>query len=126
MKKINRNFFKLSMFICLCLMIVTLISATVCRPPGQPEPPKIVEIGPTWCIIEYTAPDDDGGCAITGYRIGYRYEGGLWNVAPSKATSLRVKLSPLKEGKKVEFRVSAINDAGEGAPSGPSEMVLLE
>ncbi len=122
------EFFKPFMFICLCLMTVTLISATVCRPPGPPGKPEIVDVGKDWCTIEYTAPDDNGGCAITGYRIGYRYERGLWKLAPFKVkpTSLRVKVTSLEEGKRVEFRVSAINDAGEGAPSDPSEMVLLQ
>ena len=120
------EFFKPFMFICLCLMTVTLISATVCRPPGQPEPPKIVEVGPTWCIIEYTAPKDDGGCAITSYRIGYRYtDGGLWKIAGTTELC-KIKLSPLTEGKEVEFRVSAINAEGEGEPSKPSQKVLLQ
>lgn len=120
------SFFKPSMFICLCLMAVALISATVCRPPGPPGTPEIVDVGKDWCIIEYTAPDDDGGCAINHYRIGYRYKDGLWKVAGSNVVSCKVKIKGLKEGEEVEFRVSAINDAGEGAPSGPSEMVLLQ
>lgn len=120
------EFFKPFMFICLCLMTVILISATVCRSPGQPDPPKIEDIGPTWCTIEFTAPGDDGGCAITGYRIGYRYKGGLWKVVGSNVKVCKVKLKGLKEGEEVEFRVSAINDVGEGDPSKPSEMVLLQ
>ena len=80
MKKINRNFFKPFMFICLCLMTVTLISAALCKPPGRPDPPRIVSIGKTWCTIEYTAPKDNGGCAIKGYSIGCRYKGDAsWN-----------------------------------------------
>ena len=126
MKKINRNFFKPSMFICLCLITVTLISATECRPPGPPGKPEIVDVGKDWCTIEFTAPGDDGGCAIMRYRISYRYKGGLWNVWTSKAKLFRVRLVGLLEGINVQFRVSAINAEGEGEPSEPSKMVLLE
>lgn len=109
MKKINRNFFKPSMFICLCLITVTLISATECRPPGPPENPRSLTLGKIGAQLNLLHRVMTAVGAIMRYRISYRYKGGLWNVWTSKAKLFRVRLVGLLEGKNVQFRVSAIN-----------------
>lgn len=105
--------------------MLTFMSATY-KPPGQPGRPEMVDVGNDWCTIKFTPPADDGGSPITGYRIGYRYKrGGLWETKPRLATKYTVKVDGLIEGSEVEFRVSAVNEAGEGKPSETSEFVLI-
>lgn len=124
MKKINRNFFKPFMFICVGLMAVMLMSAA--EPYDPPGKPGMVDVGNDYCTIKFTPPASDGGSPITGYRIGYRDKrGGLWENRPELATKYTVKIDGLTEGSEVEFRVSAVNKAGEGEPSETSEFVLI-
>lgn len=74
MKKINRNFFKPFMFICVGLMAVMLMSAaSPCDPPGKPGRPEIADYGNGWCTVRFTPPKKDGGAPITKYIVEKRY-----------------------------------------------------
>lgn len=129
MKKINRNFFKPFMFICLGLMAVMLMSAAY-TPPGAPRNLKIVSVGKDKCTISFTSPRDDGGSPIQGYIISYKYKGNsLWVRAFPKVLVLayQVTIPYLTEGKEVQFRVSAVStEAGEGPPCRSSDFILLK
>lgn len=113
------------MFICLCLVTVTLMAA-VYDPPGQPGKPEVIDWGRDYCTIKFTPPKKDGGSPIIGYRIGYRYKGDLWQTVYELVLSYEVKITGLIEGSEVEFRVSAVNKAGEGPPSDPSKMIIVK
>ncbi len=63
---------------------------------------------------------------IKGLSIGYRYKGDLWQTIYELVLSYEVKITGLIEGSEVEFRVSAVNKAGEGPPSDPSKMIIVK
>ncbi len=128
MKKINRNFFKPFMFICMCLMAVMLMSAArPCDPPGQPGQPKVIDYGIDWCTIKFTPPADDGGSPIYGYFIEFRYEGNVWvKLTKDPILTYEIKISNLIGGREIEFRVSAVSTkGGEGPHSDSSEPHLI-
>lgn len=125
MKKINRNFFKPFMFICVGLMAVMLMSATY-KPPGAPGKPEMVDTGNDWCTIKFTPPTDDGGAPITAYLVDYRdIKGGRW-VRGAETDKCKVTVRNLKEGIELEFRVSAVNEGGEGPHSVVSEVISIK
>lgn len=66
--------------------------------------------------IAWAAAKDDGGTVVTGYVVQQSCAGGSWVQAsgsPTKAAQLRVTGLPV--GKSCEFRVAALNSAGQGA-----------
>ncbi|WP_065220095.1 MULTISPECIES: fibronectin type III domain-containing protein [Butyricimonas] len=130
MKKINRNFFKSFMFICVGLMAVMLMSAVnLCDPPGPPGQPKVIDYGIDWCTIQFTPPTHDGGSPICGYLVDYRYRGEVWKPFTKKETPIlayKIKIPDLKAGKEIEFRVSAVStEGGEGPYSASSEPHII-
>ena len=72
--------------------------------------------------LEWDKPEFDGGSTITGYIIEKRdkqYQ--KWEVcAKSEGETPVCKFSGLIEGSIYEFRVRAVNKAGESVPSDPS------
>ncbi|MCX8174033.1 MAG: fibronectin type III domain-containing protein [Thermoplasmata archaeon] len=71
-----------------------------------------------WVTIEWTKPLDEGGSNITKYRI-YRWADGenetLWaEVGAGNTSYLDMSVEP---GKTYHYRVSAVNEAGEGEKS---------
>ena len=70
--------------------------------------------------VTWTAPADDGGAAITGYRIEQSTNGGTtWTtaIANTATTATQATITGLTNGVPVEFRVSAINPLGTSTPS---------
>ena len=70
--------------------------------------------------MTWTAPADDGGAAITGYRIEQSTNGGTtWTtaIANTATTATQATITGLTNGIPVEFRVSAINPLGTSTPS---------
>jgi len=66
--------------------------------------------------VAWSRPDDDGGARVSGYRLAYRESGtGAWGSETVTTTSATI--GGLVNGTAYEFRVSALNDAGEGAPT---------
>lgn len=75
--------------------------------------------------VSWTAPASNGGSAITSFRIERRANGGSWQVAVENtgSTATNRTITGLVNGTSYEFRVSARNAAGVGAPSAPSAAV---
>ncbi|QQD77194.1 fibronectin type III domain-containing protein [Curtobacterium sp. YC1] len=67
--------------------------------------------------LAWTAPEDDGGAAVTGYTVEQLDADGDWAVRTT-TTSPRATLAPERNGATLTFRVRATNDAGTGAASG--------
>ncbi|XP_073811656.1 projectin protein bent isoform X33 [Musca autumnalis] len=96
-------------------------------PPGPPSQPKIVAYSPNSASLEWHPPEYAGGKPITGYIVERRERGGEWIKCtnyPTPNTSFTVL--HLHEGGRYEFRVKAVNDAGPGSPSKPSEAITAE
>lgn len=89
--------------------------------PGSPTNLKAVDVSPTGIDLSWSAPDDDGGEDITGYKIE-RKEATETRYSTIKADT-RSASTTYEDRKGIEtgtayvYRVSAINDDGESEPS---------
>ncbi len=76
--------------------------------------------GSTQVNLSWTAPSDDGGAAITGYRIETSANAGTtWSEQEddTESTATAYEHTGLTPGTTYHYRVSAINSAGTGNPS---------
>ncbi len=97
-------------------------SPTALTPPGQTLELHIVKQGEGWLQLAWTAPKTGG--AVSAYRVMRRERpAGPWeDVATAVITEANLVDQP--RGKELEYRIIAVNKAGEGEPSN-TEMVVL-
>lgn len=96
-------------------------------PPDAPNQPNILGYTPNSCNLSWSPPDYCGGKPITGYIVEKRERGGEWvkaNNYPTPNTTFTVQ--DLREGGRYEFRVTAVNEAGPGKPSRPTEPITAQ
>ena len=69
--------------------------------------------------LSWSAPADDGGVSITGYRIEVSTDGSAWSdlVANTENTATTHSHTGLRGGATRHYRISAINSAGTGVES---------
>ncbi len=84
--------------------------------PGQPRLLEVLRQGAGWLMLDWKKPADGGAAA--SYKIERRdlTEGGTWTLA-GISIETEVTLNDQKRGKEWEYRVIAVNKAGEGSPS---------
>ncbi|KFV72566.1 Immunoglobulin-like and fibronectin type III domain-containing protein 1, partial [Dryobates pubescens] len=91
--------------------------------PGAPEPPEIVGATKDSVTIAWRAPRQAGSSGILGYMVQKRKKGTItWlpvNTGPLPDKKMTVP--KLKQGLQYEFRVAAVNAAGLGDASAPSQ-----
>ena len=88
--------------------------------PGAPTGLTATASGSNRIDLSWTAPSDDGGASISGYRIEVSSNGGTsWNdrVADTGNATTTYAHTGLSAGATRHYRVSAINSAGTGAVS---------
>ena len=100
----------------------TAVTVTVSAPASGPNSPTGLAAtanGQTRIDLAWRTPSDDGGSAITGYRIEVSEDNSNWSdlVANTGSTSTSYSHSGLTAGSTRHYRVSAINSAGTGDPS---------
>ena len=84
--------------------------------PDAPTGLTITASGPSTLVLSWTAPLDDGGSAITGYRIDTSPDGQSdWTVLVASTPSTTYTATNLTPP--VYFRVIALNAMGQGTPS---------
>ncbi|KAJ6640825.1 Titin like [Pseudolycoriella hygida] len=94
----------------------------------KPSPPGKVmlsmSIGRS-ASLQWTAPEDDGGCKIGNYIVEYFRVG--WNVWLKAATTrqLNATLNDLIEGSEYKFRVKAESPYGMSEPSEESDVLFV-
>lgn len=101
-----------------------IIAKSPFDPPDAPSQPEVTGYTPSSCSLKWNPPTNTGGKPITGYYIEKKERGGDWvkvNNYPTPNTSYTVQ--DLREGNKYEFRVVAVNEAGPGKPSKPTEPI---
>lgn len=105
------------------LMLAFSITAV---PPGPPPQPKVDEITPNSVTLSWDKPIDSGGGKIKGYKVEKKDKDGEWQeVTISPVQDTQVTVPHLKEGTECQFRVTAINEAGEGSASRPTDLITL-
>ena len=87
--------------------------------PGAPTGLTATADGQTEVDLSWSAPSDDGGAAITGYRIEVSTNGSSWSDLVANTGSITTSYSHtgLTAGSTRYYRVSAINSAGTGSAS---------
>ncbi len=80
--------------------------------PGSPSKPILYPRDGS-LIVLWRSPADDGGSAITGYRVRYRRGSGSWTHNDWQALT-RISLSGLANGSVYELQVQARNSVGSG------------
>ena len=92
--------------------------------PGQPRLLEVLRQGSGWLTLDWKKPEEGGAAA--SYRIERRdmtEGGGSWMLA-GIAIETEITLNDQQRGKEWEYRVIAINKAGEGEPSNTVTAVL--
>jgi len=92
---------------------------------NAPDPPTnlaATAVSPTQVNLFWSAPANDGGASITGYKIEYKIGSNSYSilVANTASTATSYFHSGLTAGQQYTYKVSAINSAGTGAASGES------
>ena len=91
--------------------------------PALPTGLTATASGGTQIDLAWVAPTDNGGAAISGYRIEVSADGGTnWTdlLANTGTTSVTYSHTGLTRGSTRHYRVSAINAVGTGAASDPA------
>ena len=86
---------------------------------GSPTGLTATADGQTEIDLSWTAPSDDGGASITGYRIEVSTNGSSWSDLVANTSSIGTTYSHtgLTAGNTRHYRVSAINSTGTGTAS---------
>jgi len=95
------------------------------RPPSAPGEPKIVDFDNKSVTLRWAKPKDTGGRPISHYIIQKKDKFGGWFDAlitdddncTATIEELEARVPGLSEGKWYQFRVIAVNKAGESDPS---------
>jgi len=95
------------------------------RPPSSPGEPKIVDFDNKSVTLRWEKPKNDGGRPISHYIIQKKDKFGGWFDAlitddqncTATIDELEARVPGLSEGKWYQFRVIAVNKAGESDPS---------
>ena len=95
-------------------------------PPGAPDAPRISNITAKSMDLSWSAPSSDGGSPITAYNVERKEAFSTRWVPVEQVTGTTCKVPGLKEGTEYQFRVAAVNKAGPGTPSEPSEAKLAK
>ena len=89
---------------------------------GVPRPPTALTataLGATVIDLAWTAPGNNGGSAITGYKVEVSTDGSTWTDLEddTASTGTRYRHSGLSNGNTRHYRVSAINANGTSPAS---------
>ncbi|XP_059095455.1 twitchin-like [Tigriopus californicus] len=97
------------------------------NPPSQPGPPEICDWGQDFADLRWNTPEEDGGAQIETYRIEIRNrDKRVWQTAASVSESDAVINDHIQPENEYEFRVVAINRAGESEHSKTSKPMVAK
>ena len=95
--------------------------------PSAPGKPDIISVDKTEMGLTWALPESDGGSPITGYTIEKKEKTGKWTKAiKTTVTETTTTVTGLIEKKEYQFRVAAINLAGTGPFSEPSDTKMAK
>lgn len=89
--------------------------------------PEIKKVGKNYADLSWTPPTNDGGAKIIGYIVEKKPVGSdQWvKAVPYTVTDNNVVVNDLPENGEFEFRVKAVNKAGESEPSSSTGRVKI-
>ncbi|CAH8650314.1 unnamed protein product [Schistosoma haematobium] len=90
--------------------------------PGKPSRPEIQNITETTIGLAWKTPYDDGGDSVKKYVVQYKTTSSSeWKTVSEMPVDLEFTVAHLQSDEQYEFRVAAINSAGQGPWSDTSE-----
>lgn len=97
------------------------------KSPSAPSTPVASAVSGDSVVLTWERPERDGGSEIDGYILEKRDKDGVrWTKCNKRRLNdLRFRCTGLTEGHYYQFRVSAENAAGVGAPSEASEYIKI-
>ena len=86
------------------------------EPPAAPSAPSVSSdsASTTSLSVSWSAPDNAGKPAISGYEVQYRTGGGAWSGWPHSGPGTAATITGLEADTAYEVRVRATNDEGPG------------
>ena len=100
-------------------------TAAVAAETAAPDAPQSLNVSPddTGTLdVSWEAPASDGGSAITGYKVQWKRVGDSWDtpadVLEETVSRMTHTITGLTDGVEYAVRVIAVNDVGDGPPSG--------
>ena len=96
--------------------------------PSSPKGLTLTSPSETQINLAWATPDDDGGSAITGYKIEYRLGNTSYKILSSdtKSTKTQYEHKGLTDAGTYYYKVSAINSAGVSLPSTETSIILTK
>jgi len=95
---------------------------TVTEPPGQARTLEVIREGKDWIFLDWKDPMEGG--EVAAYRVQRRArDSGDW-IDVGMSVESQVTLNGQESGVEFEYRVIAVNKAGEGPPSNITRAVL--
>ncbi|XP_052825204.1 twitchin isoform X2 [Octopus bimaculoides] len=106
----------------------SIIAKNPFNEPHPPSQPTIVDHDRTHIDLKWDKPENDGGAPITGYDIERKEtKSNRWvKVNRSPVSETNFTDDKVVEGKEYEYRVKAVNKAGESDPSLVSKPVTAK
>lgn len=97
----------------------TPTTASASSPPSPPTSLTATSVSATQVNLSWSAPSNNGGAVITGYKIEYKVGSTTYSalVANTGNTATTYSHSGLTAGQSYTYRVSAINSVGTSNPS---------
>jgi hypothetical protein len=96
--------------------------------PGMPGEPTVEEVGSDFVSLTWDKPSSDGGGKIQGYFVEKKDAGSdNWsriNQVPCPTNIFNIP--HLIEDREYEFRVFAVNEAGESKPSSATRKIKIK
>ena len=89
-------------------------------PAAEPSAPTNLQatVGNGQISLSWTAPTNNGGAAITDYKVEYQTSGGSWQTfADGTSTTTSATVTGLSNGEQYSFQVLATNSVGDSQPS---------
>ncbi|KAI4788997.1 hypothetical protein KUCAC02_035499, partial [Chaenocephalus aceratus] len=96
---------------------------------SQPGTPEVMAVAKEHVVIEWLKPETDGGSEIKTYLVDKREKSSTrWTRVNKNYTiyDTRLKIAGLLEGSEYQFRVTAVNAAGDSTPSDASPYILCK
>lgn len=104
---------------CLTNMISVVFFVSFLGVPDRPEEVEVTAVTKDYITVTWKPPKNDGGCEVTSYILEARMIGKdkFLRLTKEKLMNRRFTFDGLREGDAYEFRVSAVNEIGQGKPS---------